>query len=323
MVMIRMLMTMENLLRIKKLNFCFILLLCANTASAATEISPYFGVGSDTFQFTVEDLAPDSNILEYEPNIPGLSRIGINAYGFGLSYSARSDLSSVDIKKGKSDFFDLQLGYHNDQWGAEIFAQNYTGFYLKNSADFGGGNTYAQFPDLKWSHYGLLGRWAMDNQGFSITDLTTQVKQIKKTAGSYFLVGGFRYHSLDTDISIIPTTIAILNSEMDTLRRLKASSINLGLGAGKYWVSNSHFFIGGVFDLISTYALYNYESTSGQTTNSYGTLSYNLKAGFGYSGETYRSGVYFKSDVTTLKAFQQAIIKPSAVQILVYLRVVL
>ena len=223
---------------------------------------------------------------------------------------------------GQSHFFDFQLGYHNTRWGADLFVQNYSGFFIKNTTEFGGANPYYLFPNLKWSHYGLIGRWAMDNQGFSISALTTQSEQIKKTAGSYFLVGGYRYHSLDTDVSIIPTTLSGINTEMESLRKLKTHSLNLGTGAGKYWVNDSHLFIGGLFDLIGTYGIYNYDITNGTTNSSYGTLSYNLKLAFGYSGESFRTGINFSADVTTLKGFNSSFIKPVATQGLLYFRIV-
>ena len=316
---------MANLLVNKNLNIFFILLVCANCSFAATEISPVFGLGTDTFGFNIESLGANTKNIEYEPNIPGLSRIGFSAYGFGVALSTRNAATTVDPLKGNSQFFDIQLGYQNHQWGIDLFAQNYTGFHIKNTSDFDGATStspYYLYPDLKWSHYGLMGRWAMDNQGFLISALTTQSEQIKKSAGSYFLVGGYRYHSLDTETSIIPTTLNGINTEMENLRKIKTNSANFGVGAGKYWVNDSHFFVGGLFDLLGTYGLYNYENTTGPTNNSYGTLSYNLKFGFGYSGNFFRTGISISRDSTTLKSFNSSFIVPSATQLLAYVRIV-
>lgn len=287
---------------------------------AATEISPIFGLGTDIFAFQIEGLGANTKPIEYEPNIPGLTRLGVSAYGYGLSYGIRADVKELDPLKGNSEFFDFQFGYHNLSWGADLFVQKYTGFFIKNSDQFSSTNPYFLFPDLKWSHYGLMGRYAMDNQGFSVSALMTQSEQIKKTAGSYFLIGGYRYHSLDSDNTLIPTTLQGINADMDNLRKLKAQSLNLGLGAGKYWVSDSRFFIGGVFDLLGTFALYDYQSLSSTSNNSYGTLSFNLKAGLGYSGDHFRSGLSYSSEVTTLKGFNDSFIKPAATQLLLYFR---
>lgn len=297
-------------------------LFCVSNPVLATEISPWLGVGNDTFSFSIESLGGSAALIQYEPNIPGLSRLGLNAYGFGASLSFRADVKELDPNKGKSDFSDFQLGYHNTQWGLDLFYQDYKGFFISNSAAIGGATTpYYTLPNLEFRHYALMGRWAVDNQGFSISNLMNQSEQIKKTAGSYFIVGGIRHHTLDSDnSSIIPTQFIGINPDMDNLRSLKTHSLNLGVGAGKYWVSSSHFFIGAVFDLIGTYGIYNYKLVQSEFASSYGTLSFNLKPGLGYSGENFRTGISLSGEITTLKGLNSSFIKPSANQIMLYFR---
>ena len=294
-------------------------LFCVSSSFAATEISPLIGFGTDTFSFKIEKFSSTTTSIEYQPNTPGLIRYGLSAYGYGLSYSARNSVATVDPNLGTSQFFDFQIGYHNLKWGADLFVQNYTGFYTSNLKQTGTNTPYI-FSDLKWDHYGVMARYAMDNQGFLISALTSQAEQIKKSAGSYFLVGGYRYHSLDTSSSIIPATLQGQNTEMDNLRKLKANSLNFGIGAGKYWVTDSHFYIGALFDLLGTFALYNYESTTGTSSSSYLTTSTDVKVGVGYSGDHFRTGLTFVSDVTTLKGFNSSSIAPTATQLLLYFR---
>lgn len=293
--------------------------MCANSSFAATEISPLIGFGTDTFSFKIQELSKGTSEFEYQPNTPGLTRYGLSAYGYGLAYSARNSIATVDPNNGSSQFFDFQLGYHNLIWGADLFIQNYTGFYT-NSLKQTGTNIPYIFSDLNCNHYGLMARYSMDNQGFLVSALTSQSEQIKKSAGSYFLVGGYRYHSLESSSSIIPASLQGQNIEMDNLRKLKANSINLGLGVGKYWVSDSHLYIGALFDLIGTFALYNYESTTGNSNSSYLTTSTDIKIGVGYSGEHFRTGLTYAGDLTSLKGFGSALIQPTASQFLLYFR---
>lgn len=289
----------------------------------ATEISPLFGVGNDSFSFTLQDLGGDSiDEITFEPNIPGLSRIGLSAMGYGISYSFRADVKELDKTKGNSNFFDFQIGYHNQKWGVDLAIQDYEGFYITNSSRVGTTTEpYYVFPDLHFKHYGLMGRWAMDNQGFTISQLMTQSEQIKKSAGSYFLIGGIRHHTLESENTFIPTPYQSYNLDMTDLRKAAAHSLNLGVGAGKFWVSSNQFFIGGVFDLVGTLGLYKYELTQNRSENtSYSTLSFNIKGGFGYSGENFRTGLSFSNEVTTLKGLNHSLIKPSAIQVLLYIR---
>jgi hypothetical protein len=250
----------------------FMLLFCLLDQAFATEkISPYVGIGSDAFNFTIDSFTAAQETLEYEPNMPGLTRVGLSAYGLGISASTRGTSDDLDADKGETKFFDFQLGYHNKNFGVDLYVQNYEGFYLKNSSEVGGTTTYHLYRDLKFNHYGLMGRYALGNDGFSISGLMTQSDEITKSAGSYFLVGGYREYSFETESSLIPAPLQGTNVEMDKLRELSAKTLNIGVGAGKYWVSSSKFYFGGVFDLLGTFGLYHYKLTDSDSKADYGT----------------------------------------------------
>lgn len=274
------------------------------------------------FLFSIDSFSSSHKTLDYEPNIPGLTRFGLSAYGLGASISLHSPREELDRDKGESDFFDFQVGYHNTKWGADLYVQNYKGFYLKNSSDVGGTSTYHLFPDLEFNHYGIMGRYALYNNGFSISGLLNQSDEIKKTAGSYFLVGGVRQYTLDTESSMIPTPLQGTNTEMDNLRKLSVNTLNLGFGAGKYWVSASQFFVGLVFDVSGTYGLYKFKLTNDDYTTDYSTLSYSVKIGAGYAGKKWRSGISAYSDATTLQGLDRTYIKPQASAFMLYVRYV-
>lgn len=312
---------MKSLRLVVKL-FMFSFCLIAQ-ASASEKVSPYFGIGSDSFVFSIESFSDAQDQLNYEPNIPGLSRIGLSAYGLGASLSTRSSAAELDKTKGDSKFFDFQVNYNTTQWGVDLYVQNYKGFFLKNSSQVGGTTTYHLFPDLKFNHYGLMGRYSLDNNGgFSISALLNQADEIDKTAGSYFLVGGLRQYTVESDSTIVPTPLLGSNSELDNLRKLSANTLNLGVGAGKYWVSDSKFFIGGVFDLMGTAGVYKYTLTNDTQNSNYATISYSLKFGAGYAGKNWRSGLSAYSDTTTLQSLDHTFIKPQATAFFLYVRYV-
>lgn len=299
------------------LSFCLIA-----EASATEKVSPYVGLGSDMFAFNIDSFSDAQKELSYEPNIPGLTRVGISAFGLGASLSTRGSTKDLEETKGESEFFDFQVGYHNTKWGVDLYVQNYEGFYLKNSEDVGGTPNYYLFPDIKFNHYGLMGRYALDNNGFSISALLNQSDEITKSAGSYFLVGGLRQHSFETENTLIPAPLQGVNVDMDNLRKLSVNTLNLGVGAGKYWVSSSKFFIGAVIDAMGTFGLYKYSLTTEDRSSDYGTLSVSAKFGTGYAGKKWRSGVSAYTDSTTLQALDRTYIKPQAMAFLIYVRYV-
>jgi len=299
------------------LSFCLIA-----QASATEKVSPYVGLGSDMFAFTIDSFSTGQKELDYEPNIPGLTRVGVSAYGLGASLSTRGSEKDLEATKGESEFFDFQIGYHNTKWGADIYVQDYEGFYLKNSDDVGGTSDYYLFPDVKFQHYGLMGRYALDNNGFSISALLNQSDEITKSAGSYFLIGGFRQHSFETENTLIPAPLQGINVNMDNLRKLSVHTLNLGAGAGKYWVSSNKLFVGVVIDAMGTFGLYKYTLTTDERSSDYGTLSVSAKFGAGYAGKKWRSGLSAYTDSTTLQALDRTYIKPQAMAFLIYLRYV-
>lgn len=295
-----------------------ILLVSRISQAQATEFSPIIGIGQESFNFEISDFDPgDKNkTVKFEPNIAGVTRLGINAFGFGIGYSFRGTEKSNDQRKGNTDFSDLQLGYHNKTWGVETFYQTYTGFYTSNTADI------QSFSNLKFNHYAIVGRYSLQDSDFSVGAIVDQADEIKGDAGKLYLVGGAREHLMETDTSLLQQELAGINTEMESLRKLKAVSINLGLGYGHYWRYSNNFFTGVLGDLIVTYANYNFETTNTKISDSDTTLSYNIKLAGGYIESHYRFGLSINGDITTLKTTGRGFLKPTAGRTMIYLRYV-
>ena len=297
--------------------FCvFLQILFFAVLVSASPVSPLFGIGQESFSFSILDLLPQGKTVEFNPNIAGVSRLGINAFGFAVGYSFRGSDQNLDPLKGSTQFFDLQLGYNQKQWGVETFYQTYQGFYTANT------KAIQLFPDLRFVHYGLIGRYALSDGEFSVPGLMDQSDDVKTSSGKYYVLGGVRYHSMQTSVSLLQQENAGINPELENLRQLKTTSVNFGVGAGKYWVHSSRFFIGGLLDILGTVGLYNYSSVSDSSQSSYATLSYDLKLAAGYAGDVFKSGIGFTADTTTLKTPGLTFLKPSALRALIYIRAV-
>lgn len=298
-----------------------ILLFCKIDIGQATElfqptkISPLIGAGQENFTAEVTDFGVKGRTIKFDPNIAGIVRLGINAYGFGIGYSLRGSGKDVDSQKGTTEFSDWQLGYQAKNWGVDAYYQTYDGFYTSNTS------AIQLFPKLSFKHSGVALRYAFGNEEFTVGGLLDQSEEITATSGKYYLVGSVHQHEMLTETPLLQQEYAGINPELENLRSLKAISINFGGGAGKHWVFSHGFFAGALFDLIGTYANYDYVSTTGKKSDSTITASYNLKFGFGYTGTTFRSGVSFNIDDTRLKA-TEGYINTNANKLLVYLRMV-
>lgn len=255
--------------------------------------------------------------MQFEPNISGVSRLSASAFGYSLGYSFRGSRKDLDPALGSTQFSDWQLGYQAHNWGVDVFYQTYKGFYSKST-------TLTQLhPDLLFQHYGLMGRFAMNESEFTVSGLYDQSEPIQNTAGKWYLMGGFHQYRMSSPISLMQQDYANVNPELENLRSLVSSSLNFGVGAGKYWVNDSHLFFGVLADIFLTYGLYDYRYASEETLHSsYMTLSYDFKVGMGYAGEKFRFGLGTSADLVTLRTSRESSFQSVSARALVYLRYV-
>lgn len=292
-----------------------ILLFCKIQSVEATEISPLIGFGQENFTFNLKDIGSDKKDISFEPNISGVSRIGVKAFGFSAGYSFRGSRKDLDPTQGSTTFSDWQLDYQAQNWGLEAFYQTYTGFYTRSMP------TLQLYPDLHFEHYALTGRYAMNESEFNVSGLYDQSEPITETAGKWYLMGGLRQYRMDTPISLMQQNYSGVNSELEDLRILQCSSLNFGVGAGKYWVNDNRIFAGILADIFLTYGLYNYTfASTGSTKSSYLTLSYDLKIGAGYAGEKFKFGLGTSADLVTLRTSRDSAFQSISARALLYLR---
>ena len=306
--------TMTTTLYLNLISLFCIITFCKIAFIQATEISPIIGVGQESFTFEVSDFGAGSKTVKFEPNIAGVLRLGVNAFGFGLGYSFRGPDKDTNPLNGKTQFSDWQLGYNSNNWGIEGFYQTYDGFYTANTS------AVQTYPNLSFKHYGLTTRYALEDSAFTVDGLMNQADEIKQTTGKVYVVFAMDQHQMLTDTSLLQNEYAGINTTIENLRSLKSDAVKFGVGGGKYWVSDERLFIGGLADLMSTYANYKYESTTGNSTDSDFTTSFNLKLSAGYSTPHFRTGISIAGDITTLKAGGQGNLKASANRVLIYIR---
>lgn len=287
-------------------------------SSATYEISPIIGFGQENFYFQIADFdaVNKSRTVNFEPNIAGVTRLGVNAFGFGIGYSFRGTEKSNDSLKGNTSFADLQLNYHNKKWGIDTFYQTYTGFYTNNT------QAIQYFPNLSFNHRAIMLRYALQDSDFSVNGIVDQADEINSDAGKLYALAGFHDHKMEADVSIMQMENAGIDLQIENLRKLQAKSLNIGLGYGYQWVYSNKLFIGVLADMISTMAKYDYETTTGSTSETNSTFSYNFKLAGGYAGGHHRTGLSLNGDVTTLKTNGRGNIKAAAGRILLYYRFV-
>jgi hypothetical protein len=281
----------------------------------ATEISPIIGFGQENLNFEVKNYeSSNSKSFKFDPNISGITRIGVSAFGLSAGYSLRGSEKEIDPSKPKTDMTEIQLGYNSPNWGVDGYYQTYKGFVTT------GTNTTQSFPDLEFKHTGFIARYALHESEFSTGGLLDQSYPVDHTSYKIYLVGGLGRDEMNTEVSLMQLENAGLDPEFENLRGLKATVVKLGAGAGAYYVTESKFFLGGLLDLLNSYANYEFASTTGNSTLSDLSTSYDVKLGLGYSGEKFKSGLSLSADMTDLKTPGRAQVNPSSNRILLYFR---
>lgn len=294
------------------LSFC---VLVSSISAVAVQVSPIVGLGQENLSIEAGKFIQNSDkSFKFQPNIAGVLRVGLSAFGFSAGYSFRGSEKETDPAKAKTKMTEIQLGYNAENWGIDGFYQTYKGFFTE------GTNTTQNYPDLEFKHYGFISRYAFNDSEFSVGGLLDQSYPVTQTASKYYLVGGVSEDVMNSDVSLLQMENSGIDQGFEDLRKLRSFIVKLGLGAGKHWVSDSRFFVGGLFDIMASYANYKFESTTGNSTLSDSTTSFNLKLGFGYSGEKYKSGLSLSTDITNLKTPGRGLLSPSSNRILVYFR---
>jgi hypothetical protein len=295
-------------------NILMMVLLSPLLVLASEPISPLIGFGQENIELGLGDINANKKEMKYKPNMNGITRLAVTAYGLTIGASFRGT-EDLDRTYGNTTFSDYQLGYDNRKWGIDATYQVYKGFYTNDT------NQTQLFPDLRFQKYALLGRLALEENDFSVGALVNQADEIKKTEGKYYLVGGFRQHVLENNISLLQQDYAGTNTDLEALRKMKVTSLNFGVGAGKYWVSAGHYFVGAMLDLLGTYGFYKYvDANEVEEMAQKSSLSFNAKFGAGYAGEMYKVGFSLSGDSTTLLTPGSSYMTPQALRLLVYLR---
>jgi hypothetical protein len=76
--------TITKILYLKLIGLFCIVTFSKINSTHATEISPSIGFGQESFNFEIADYGAGSKTIKFDPNIAGVTRLGLNALGFGM-----------------------------------------------------------------------------------------------------------------------------------------------------------------------------------------------------------------------------------------------
>ncbi|NOT74156.1 MAG: DUF4421 family protein [Cyclobacteriaceae bacterium] len=154
--------------------------------------------------FEVEQKHNRSNNLIFKPN---------NSYGAGFGlylFEIGAEVTfSVPIQEYKNELYgetkatDFQLNLLSKHWGADVFYQRYSGFYVSDPNRSIPRNTpFPQRPDMVTDNVGVNGIYMFNRNKFSLRSAYNFAERQKKSAGSFLLTGTFNSFHLKADSAI-------------------------------------------------------------------------------------------------------------------------
>lgn len=184
-------------------------------------------------QFSLIDFK-SGNKLTFAPN---------QQYDFGISISSRwasfiintgAKLFNKDTQiKGETNYQDYQVNLYNRKITTDMFFQNYSGFYIKNSKTFASyTNTqpYDIRTDVKAVNMGASTYYIVNHKKFTFKNSFTFVEKQKKSAGSILLGTYYSYFDAKGNPSLVTYPF---KSNFDSLSFIRnGHSHNFGFNLG-------------------------------------------------------------------------------------------
>ncbi len=171
--------------------------------------------------------------VTYRPNSP----IGV---GFSFSYKnfgigAGMGVRSFRNKKyGDTKALDLQYHYFGRNLMADIFFQQYKGYYKVEK-----NQEIALYPDIGVTQYGIHAEYVFNNKQFSYKAAFNQSERQLKSAGSFHLGGGVYYNKLTSD-----STLTLYGD-----KKFRNYQLSVTGGYGYNWVLSKQFHIAASMSL--------------------------------------------------------------------------
>ena len=191
-----------------------------------------FSIQASVYQkFTALTYEVDKEEIDYRPNSPVGIGVSVNYKNFSLS-AGKTFSFMRDKKKGKTELLDFQYHYYGKKFIADVFFQNYTGFYV-DKEDEKGERLIELHPDIKLAQYGVSGQYVFNNKKFSYRAAFHQREKQLKSTGSFHVGGGVYYNYLSGDDSFV----------VNQQNQFSNYQINISGGYAHTFVIKKNFFI--------------------------------------------------------------------------------
>jgi hypothetical protein len=268
-----------------------------HTPGKAEYVKSFPGTIRLVFALPALDIRLDTEAIKknYEIQSNASLDVGIdgsyNGFGLGISYRTEPDDESIKVR-GKTTYEDYQIYYYGERFGASVFYQDYTGFYVDPTGSDDaceGPEGCLRLPDLSMTNYGA-NLYYVFSPGFSLAAAFKQTARQRVSAGSWLVMVVADRLTLTKPSPIPPMEWADDLGDVAGLTDATFSSLGLAGGygytfAGKRWSASPMVLVGGSLQH------QRYRDSGGEHSGYRGAINVTVKLAAGYHGDRHLAGV--------------------------------
>ena len=241
--------------------------------------------------------------IKYMPNVKMSWGIDLSYKGYGASYAMELDQAAEDPKNyGKTDYNDFQFYFYLDHWGADLYFQRYSGYYLDNAKTFGieRGDEGSIRPDMKMYSAGFNVYYAFDEK-ISLYNAMKYRFPDTESRYSFLLMLSPNYFSVKSDSSLIPDSEEVSYGSDAGFRKGEYYSLSIAPGFvySTKWENNLFlsFMIFGGLGGMSKQSV----TDQGKNNSFSACIKANVKFVFGYDSPMFFCGITGLGDGTSTR----------------------
>jgi len=247
--------------------------------------------------FDIQDKEEKERKIEFLPN--NRFTLGAGFYLFELGFEVTFAIPLAESSKtiyGESEARDLQLNILAKKWGADVYYQKYSGFYIKDSDNpVPPGMPYPQRADLVSRNYGASGVYIFNHRKFSLRSSFTYADRQLKSKGSVLLYATINSFKLTADSALLETPVQNSLGDGSGFRALRYTTVSVAPGYS-YNLVWRKFFLNGTVAIGPAHHWINYEEESGAKRDNISINSTGIaRIALGYSSDRFFGGLGFSA----------------------------
>ncbi len=243
-----------------------------------------------------------SRQLSYKPN---------NSYGLGFGvylFEIGAEITfSIPVEEQRNELFgktkaiDIQANLLGKNWGADVFYQRYTGFYVSDANKTIASNLpYPQRPDMSTDNFGVNGIYIFNKNKFSLRSAYNFAERQRKSAGSFLMTGTVNSFQMKADSAIYGKSYEPVYGSSTAVSEFDNFTIGISPGY-TYTLVMKNLFMNGSFSAGPAFRNTDYVVRDVRYSSTGVDAFVDFRGSIGYNSERFFTGVTFVSQSRTVK----------------------